>query len=103
MAHGGCELREDRVEWLSGNDGGPLNGDPPNPDAIDGAHDPPPNVDVASTTGAFATCRATNHTWASIQAAASSSVHVTARPQKAADSESNDRNAAACLVKDSGY
>ena len=27
----------------------------------------------------------------------------TARAQKAADSESEDRNAAACLVKDSGY
>jgi hypothetical protein len=26
-----------------------------------------------------------------------------ARAQKAADSESEDRNAAACLVKDSGY
>ena len=34
MADGGRELREDRVEWLSGNDGGPFNCEAPNSDAI---------------------------------------------------------------------
>src|SRR5262245_43618811 len=38
MAHGGSDPREDRVEWLPGDDSGSFNGDPLNADAIDVTH-----------------------------------------------------------------